>query len=142
MEVEKKGQGPRKLTLTRSPGARGLFEGALPQASEGDYEVRLLPPPVLEGAIPTTTFKVDPPAGELEQVRMNAPELIRSAVLTGGKFYTPETVGTLLQDLPRPQKVPLDTDPPIPLWNTWPVLAVFLCLITAEWLLRKRQQLV
>ena len=142
VEVEKKGQGPRKLTLTRSPGARGLFEGALPPASEGDYEVRLLPPPVLAGAIPTTTFKVDPPAGELEQVRMNAPELIRSAVLTGGKFYTPETVGTLLQDLPRPQKVPLDTDPPIPLWNTWPVLAVFLCLITAEWLLRKRQQLV
>ena len=142
VEVEKKGQGPRKLTLNRSPGARGLFEGALPQAGEGDYQVRLLPPPVLEGAIPTTTFKVDPPAGELERVQMNAPELIRSASLTGGKFYTPETVGTLLEDLPRPQKVPLDTDPPIPLWNTWPVLVVFLVLITAEWLLRKRQQLV
>jgi hypothetical protein len=38
--------------------------------------------------------------------------------------------------------VPLDTDPPIPLWNTWPVLALFLLVITAEWVLRKRKQMV
>ena len=48
----------------------------------------------------------------------------------------------LLEELPRPQKVPLDTDPPIPLWNTWTVLAVFLAVVVAEWVLRKRNQLV
>ena len=52
------------------------------------------------------------------------------------------TVGGLARHLPKPEKVPLDTDPPIPLWNTWPVLAVFLGLLTAEWLLRKRKQMV
>ena len=55
---------------------------------------------------------------------------------------TPATFSKLLDDLPRPQKVPLDTDPPIPLWNTWPVLALFLTLLTTEWVLRKRKQLV
>ena len=73
---------------------------------------------------------------------MNEPELIRVAATTGGKFYTPLTAESLLQDLPKPSKVPLDTDPPIPLWNTWPVLGLFLALITLEWVLRKRRQMV
>lgn len=142
VQVEKKGQGPRKLTLKASPTARNIFEGALPQAAEGDYDIRLLPPPALEGAIPTASFRVDAPASELERVQMNEAELRRAARLTGGTYYTPATISTLLKDLPKPQKVPLDTDPPIPLWNTWPVLGLFLSLITAEWLLRKRKQMV
>ncbi len=73
---------------------------------------------------------------------MNENELVRAAGLTGGKFYTPATLGTLLKDLPKAEKVPLDTDPPIPLWNTWPVLALFLTVLVAEWLLRKRKQMV
>ena len=73
---------------------------------------------------------------------MNEPELIRAAEATGGKFYTPLEAGGLLKDLPPPTKVPLDTDPPIPLWNTWPVLSLFLTLITTEWVFRKRKQMV
>ena len=69
-------------------------------------------------------------------------ELTRAAVASGGKFYTPMSAATLLADLPKPQKVPLDTDPPIPLWNTWPVLVLFLMVIGAEWVLRKRKQMV
>ncbi|MDE2507850.1 MAG: hypothetical protein KGM43_11610, partial [Planctomycetota bacterium] len=82
------------------------------------------------------------PAGEFERIAMNEPELTRAAEISSGKFYTPLTVGTMLRDLPKPRKVPLDTDPPIPLWNSWAVLLLFLCVITAEWLLRKRKQLV
>jgi hypothetical protein len=142
VQVEKKGMGPRKLTLKVNPSARNVFEGALPQASEGDYEIRLLPPPVLDGPVPLASFRVDAPASELEHVEMNEPELVRAADLTKGKFYTPVTAAGLLNDLPKPQKVPLDTDPPIPLWNTWPVLALFLALIVLEWVLRKRKQMV
>jgi hypothetical protein len=142
VQLEPRGRGSRKLTLKQAPGSRNLFEGALPQEAEGDYVVRLLPPPVLEGPIPTAAFKVEPPAGEMERIPMNEPELIRSAKSTNGKFYTPESTSRLLDDLPRPQKVPLDTDPPIPLWNTWAVLGLFLAVVTAEWVLRKRKQLV
>jgi hypothetical protein len=73
---------------------------------------------------------------------MNEPELVRAATTSKGKFYTPSDVETLLSDLPVPQQVPLDTDPPIPLWNTWPVLVLFLTLLVAEWVLRKRAQMV
>lgn len=142
VQVERKGQGPRKLTLKASPGTRNLFEGALAQAAEGEYEIRLLPPPVLSGPPPVANFRVDAPAGEMERVQMNEAELIRAATTSAGKFYTPETTATLLKDLPKPQKVPLDTDPPIPLWNTWPILLLFLTVIGAEWVLRKRKQMV
>jgi uncharacterized membrane protein len=144
VEIEKKdGSGPRKLVL-RAPdnSPANLFEGVLPQAIEGDYTVRLLPPPVLEGGLPSTTFRVDPPAGEMERVQMNEAELIRTASLSSGAFYVPTDTTKLLSSLPKPQKVPLDTDPPIPLWNTWPVLALFLGILVAEWVLRKRKQMV
>jgi hypothetical protein len=140
--VERNGASPRKLVLNPLAGTRNVFEGALPQAAEGDYEARLLPPPILEGPIPTATFRVEAPASELEHIAMNQPELIRVAEATGGKFYTPLEADSLLADLPKPSKVPLDTDPPIPLWNTWPVLGLFLALITLEWVLRKRKQMV
>ena len=143
VQIERNGLSPRKVTLNQVPGTRNVFEGALPQAPEGDYDVRLLPPPILDGPIPTATFRVEAPASEFERVQMNEPELRRvAAATTGGKFYTPLTADTLLKDLPKPSPVPLDTDPPIPLWNTWPVLALFLTLITLEWVLRKRKQMV
>jgi hypothetical protein len=142
VQVARAGQAARKLQLKLVPGTRNLFEGALPQAALGEHEVRLLPPPVLEGPIPATSFRVDAPINEFEHIEMNSPELVRAALATGGKFYTPLTAATLLADLPKPSPVPLDTDPPLALWNTWPVLCLFLVLLSTEWVFRKRQQMV
>ena len=141
VEVARKGHGSRRMTLKSAKESRNLFSGVIPQAVEGEYEVRLLPPPILDG-LPTTSFGVDPPAGERERTQMNEAELVRAATTSGGKFHTPFDVDSLLGELPKPQQVPLDTDPPIPLWNTWPVLALFLILLTAEWVLRKRAQML
>ena len=142
VQVERKGQGPKRVTLKRSPSSRNLFEGALVQAKEGQYSLRLLPPPVLTGPAPGTTFQVEAPAGEMERLQLNQAELIRASRTSLGKFYTPDLSDQLLSDLPKPEKVPLDTDPPIPLWNTWPVLLLFLAVLVAEWVLRKRKQMV
>ena len=142
VEVEHRGRGSRRLTLRAAAGSKNLFEGVIPQVVEGEYEVRLLPPPVLEGGLPTTRFSVDPPAGERERPEMNQPDLVRAATVSGGKFYVPAEAGSLLADLPTPQQVPLDTDPPIALWNTWPVLVLFLAMLVAEWVLRKRARMI
>ncbi len=142
VEVARSGQGARRLTLKLVPGSRNVFEGVLPQAAEGDYEARLLPPPVLEGPIPTTSFRVEAPVGEFEHIEMNQAELMRAAETSGGKYYSPLAAESLLGDLPKPSKVPLDTDPPITLWNSWPVFTLFLALVTLEWVLRKRRQMV
>ncbi|MGC8643753.1 MAG: VWA domain-containing protein, partial [Isosphaeraceae bacterium] len=140
VQVDRGGLRPRKVTLNKLPGVRNVFEGALAQVAEGDYRVILLEP-VLE-PMPTANFRVDAPASEFERIPMNESELLRASATTGGKFYTPLSADKLKSELPKPSKVPLDTDPPIPLWNTWPVLGLFLALITLEWILRKRRQMV
>ena len=71
-----------------------------PRPSKGNTR-SLLPPPVLEGGLPSTTFGVDPPAGERERTQMNEPELVRAATTSGGKFYTPSDADSLLKDLPE-----------------------------------------
>ena len=48
----------------------------------------------------------------------------------------------LADTLPPPAKVPLDTDPPIPIWNSWPILFLFLLILLAEWLLRRKLEMV
>ena len=73
---------------------------------------------------------------------MDAAEMRRAARQTGGQFYTFETAGRLADDLPPGQQVPVETLPPRPLWNRWPVLAVFLGLLIGEWILRKRRGMV
>jgi hypothetical protein len=88
IQVQRKGQGPRKLTLKLMPGTRNVFEGALPQAAEGNYEVRLLPPPSLDQPV-TAEFRVEAPINERERIEMNEPELIKASGATHGKFYSP-----------------------------------------------------
>jgi hypothetical protein len=152
--------------------ARNLFEGTMPPLAEGRYTVRLLPPPALPGDLPSAEFQIDPPAGEFVRVEMDREDLADAAHVSGGQFFrwdektrliepsvenaegsgegtvadSGETLvareKTLPELLPAPQKVPLDTDPPIALWNTWPVFGAFLGLIGLEWVLRKRKQMV
>ena len=56
VQVERNGLSPAQAGAEPGAGTRNVFEGALPQAPEGDYEVRLLPPPILDGPIPTATL--------------------------------------------------------------------------------------
>ena len=73
---------------------------------------------------------------------MDAAEMRHAAEMTGGQFYTFADAGRLLDDLPAGRPVPIESLPPLPLWNRWPVLAVFLGLLIAEWILRKRKGMV
>lgn len=142
-EVVRAGQPPKRVELKRSATASNLFEGVSPPLAEGTYDVKLLPPPLLQGGMPTTQFRVAPPASEFESVSMNEAELVRAATTSEGTFATPLiSPNELLRKLPPPQMVPLDTDPPIALWNNPALLALFLAVLTAEWVLRKRRQLV
>jgi len=77
------------------------------------------------------------PPGEFARVEMDAAELKRVAEATKGRFYTYATAGRLLDDLPAGRQVPIESLPPRPLWNTWPVLVLFLLLLVSEWILRK-----
>jgi uncharacterized membrane protein len=139
--VEREGFGRQTLELKRMPSQSATFEVVMSQAADGRYRVRLASP-LIENDPPTVEFQVVPPPGELDRVRMNEAELRQVAELTGGRYYRLAEAAPLLSALPPGQRVALHTDPPFPLWRTWPVLAVFVALLVVEWVLRKRAALL
>jgi uncharacterized membrane protein len=138
--VEQAGRQTQKIALRRTSG-RGTFEGTLDRPTPGGYHVWMAIPR-MEGTAPAADFIVNPPAGEFAQTRMDAAALREAATATGGKYYTVENAAELLADLPPGRQVPIETLPPIPLWNRWPAILLFLALLIAEWVMRKRRGLV
>jgi hypothetical protein len=139
--VELSGRQTQRLALRRTTAGRGVFEGVLNRPAPGDYHAWIVAP-ALKGQAPAADFTVTPPAGEFAQIRMDADEMRRAAQATGGRFYTFDSAAHLLRDLPSGQQVPIESLPSLPLWNKWPVLAFFLGLLIAEWILRKRGGMV
>lgn len=142
VELARPGLPPRLLDLPKVAGSKNLFQTSLNTLAEGSYTVRLLPPPVLDPPVPPATFVIEPPASERAKPSMNRDELTQAARISGGRFFTAAGLETLVGTLPPPAKVPLDTDPPIPVWNSWPVFLLFLLILLAEWLLRRRLEMV
>lgn len=134
--VEHKGHKTQRIKLHRSAVARGVFEGRVTKPPVGLYHAWLAIP-TLEGQPPSVDFEVVAPPGEFKRVEMDAAELKRAAHRTGGRFYTFWEAASLPDDLPAGQQVPIESLPPKPLWNSWPVLLLFLVLLAAEWSLRK-----
>ncbi len=135
--VQRNAQEQRTVTLRRVAANQGVFEGTLPQPLEGDYHAWMIAPQ-LQGSAPSCDFLIEAPPGELERLEMDRAELERSAQHTGGKMYTMNSARQLLRDLPTGRQIPLDTLPAIHLWRQWPLLLLFLLLLVAEWVTRKR----
>jgi hypothetical protein len=139
--VERSGDAQRKVTLKRVPEAPAVFEGQLPQVAEGSYHAWVAVPSFAE-APPSQDFKVESPARETRVLRTDVAELTRASELTQGKAYSLADAQQIPAEIPPGLPVPLNTDQPIGLWNHWLAFVLFTCLISAEWILRKRLRLV
>jgi hypothetical protein len=136
--IDSPGQSRRRTILQRNSAASGVFEGLLGDLAEGEYEAVMVEPQ-LPGNPPATHFAVVAPPGELSRLEMDAAALAAGAETTGGNFYTIENADRIPAELPAGRRTPLESLPPVPLWNRWWLLSVFLACITSEWILRKRK---
>jgi hypothetical protein len=139
--VQREGLDEKHVTLRKLSAGSGLFEGVFSGASEGRYRAWMVTPSV-SGTPPSTTFDVVAPPGEFRKIEMDESALKQVAERTGAQFHTFATADELMRQIPSGRKIPLDTDPPIPLWNSWPVLVLFVTLLVVEWLLRKRKRML
>ena len=73
---------------------------------------------------------------------MEASAMVEAAKRTRGRFYRFDGADRLTEHLPVGHHVPIETLPPVPLWNRWPVVLLFLGLLITEWIARKRKGLV
>ena len=135
--VARSGGERRNITLRRLASDRGIFEGTAGPLPDGQYRAWLAAP-TLEGQPPARAFTVVAPPGELARTQMDAAEMREAAKISVGKYYTFSTAGGLLADLPRGRQVRIESLPPKPIWNAPLLAALFVALIAAEWLLRKR----
>lgn len=135
--MEREGDKNRRLTLRRNATHRGVFEGVFSKPADGNYHVWVATP-TMQGQPPAADFEVVAPPGEREREQTDVVELKRASVDTGGKYYTPMTANRLLDELPEGRQVPIESLPPISLWNMWPLLAALLVLLVTEWIQRKR----
>ena len=130
-------------TATPSSSLTGCLESdgehfKLTDLPDGQYQV-LLVEPQLSGEPPAARFAVVSPAGEMARTEMDRAALTAAAESTHGKFFMAEDAGRLFDELPAGRRVPIENLPPVPIWNRWWLLSMFLACITAEWILRKRK---
>jgi hypothetical protein len=127
--------------LHRVEAGRGIFEGVLRGLPAGAYHASIAVP-AMEGQAPAADFTVAAPQGEMARIQMDAAAMRQAADMTKGRFYALADAGRLPGDLPEGRQVPIESLPPMPLWNQWPLLLAFLVLLTGEWILRKRGGMV
>ncbi len=141
------GNGPTEtstLTLARVPGPGVQYETVVTRTPEGEYRFTLTDPEPQSGVSPPTAVaRVLPPLNERDRVQLNKADLASAAAISNGGFYTLATADQLFDELKNLQRVPLNQPcPPVELWNSpWIYLLVVL-LMSAEWLLRKRERLL
>ncbi len=138
--LEHAGHQTQRVRLNRSSGRRGIFETTLNRLGVGNHHAWVAAPS-LPGAAPSLDFSIVAPPGEFQQTQTDLAALRQAARLTGGKAYSLEQAARIHHDLPPGRQVPIEPLPPRALWNQWPLLFVFLLLLTSEWTLRKLENM-
>ncbi len=134
--VEHAGHRTQRIALERTAAHRATFEATLMRPGVGAYHAWVAAP-ALPDAAPSLNFSVAAQPGEFERTQTDLSAIRQAARMTGGKVYTPPTAARLPRDLPPGRQVSVEPLPPRPLWNQWPLLFVFLLVLTGEWVLRK-----
>ncbi len=132
----------RTIGLDRVEGSRTTYEARVTQTPEGEYQFWLSVPAVPDPK-PRAECKVTAPPGEMYGLRMNQPDMEEAAAETRGKFYTLASADRLLDEIQVGNRVTVSTSGrPMILWNQVVFFLVALLLLSTEWLLRKRMNLL
>jgi uncharacterized membrane protein len=132
----------RTVQLAKVDGSRATFETLLTQTPEGEYKIWLTQPAGVSPK-PQVECKVVRPPGEMERLRMNQSEMERAADESHGRFYTLADADRLVEELPNGTRVTVNAPaPPYPVWNHFVLFLLALTLLSTEWLLRKRKNLL
>jgi uncharacterized membrane protein len=135
--MEQEGGGRRRVNLRRDAGKRGVFVGLATRLPEGNYRTWVAAPSS-DQQPPATRFTILAPQGELARLELDVADLRQAAQQSRGKFYGWHESHTLLDDLPPGRQVRVQSLPPQPVWNSSFLAGLFVVLLVAEWLLRKR----
>ena len=138
VQIEREGEASESVDLLPVEAAPGSFALRYRPTQLGTYRVR---PAVKGGKIVEVSFQVAPSSIE-SQGPMDRSELAAIAGASGGvMFDSPAALMAALDDVPS--RSATDTfRTPHAVWDGWPTIALVLALLSIEWLLRKRFNLL
>lgn len=136
--VERDGQGSETQQLAPVEGAPGFYALRLRPSQIGSFRVR---PAQKVGKNVEAAFQVTPASIE-RQGPMDRAELAAIATAVGGEMF--DSPAQLLTALDRiPSRSATDTfRTPHAIWDGWPTIVFLLVVLSLEWLLRKRFNLL
>ncbi len=142
VELAIEGGGGRERTfnlmrVAQSPRDYQLMVSDLPP---GSYRARLVRPIV--DAPPSEEFTITAPPGEQAVLRTNVDGMRELAEQSRGRAYTQADAAQLFEELPEGKPTRVGALPSQPIWNAWWVALLFIGLITAEWIVRRRSHML
>ena len=117
-----------------------LYTAELKGLPEGNYQV-VWKETDSETSL-TADFRIELAQQELKDRNLNQDGLSQIAEQTGGRYADFVAARQFPELIPPGQKILLEALAPQPLWNRWELLVLLFGLLTVEWILRKRYQLV
>ena len=140
------------VVLERRDGARQNVKLTPVQGANGVFEVRCEPgvggfhafieTPSFPDVAPSTDFRIEIPQLELQNRSLARSDLQQLAKTTRGEFYSPGMAEKIHDDLPVGRAMALESQKPVSLWNRWEFAVLFVALLSAEWIFRKRYRLI
>jgi hypothetical protein len=139
-ELIRRGAAEDETTSLALPMSRpGVFETKLAIYKPGDYRLRVTDP--LTNEPHEARFSVADVSAERRVAVRDAGLQRRLAdAVPGGRAYELSEIGRLVEEFNPPRRTRTTTEL-ISLWDTWLVFGLFVFLLMAEWLLRKRVNL-
>jgi hypothetical protein len=133
-----------RLVLSAVADQPGRYEGAFTVREAGRLTVRVMVPAVNEQDAEhiTTNIVVELPRLETSQVWLNRPLLMELAKLSGGKYFEVNELAKLAAAVPNRTEILEERSRPRPLWDGPATLIVLVGLLSLEWLLRRRFDLL
>lgn len=130
------------LQLSYMPGTAGEYAGEFTPAEAGAYVARAsgTQDGMPLGSPVSTTFRVGNPNLEFERLSVNEELLRRVAELTGGRYAPAVRAEEVVESLRRVE-VERQVARSYRLWNAPYFFLLFVCVVTAEWVMRRRRQL-
>jgi hypothetical protein len=134
---------PEMVRLLKVENQPGVYEASLTARKTGLHKVRIsIPASESEGGVIETTYNVDLPSVETNQVWLNKPLLLDLATISGGKYFDVDQLDQLAAAVPDKSEVVEVRSKPDPLWDVRGMLIALVGLLGCEWFLRKRFKLL
>ncbi|MBX3420979.1 MAG: hypothetical protein KF752_05405 [Pirellulaceae bacterium] len=130
----------RSILLANLPAHPGQFQGTVEKLEPGSYCGILVQPALAEPL--SVDFSVTAPPGELAQLRTDFLAMQEMADLSGGCAYRDDSGHLWPSHLPPGNSTVVGSLPPLPIWNQPVVTLLLLFILTAEWLLRRRMNML